>query len=246
MQGSLDVSGAVMVCMIVVRLMGSMGWGSKSWRCPTYGREVPKGRTFPRLERWLIAVSLLFASCRSPEASRKCPASFAVDHDRARRLADRLEASAEGARLAAHVCRDSGPTVCFGKADISTITTEGVILFDERLSESEGAARLGHLVLHFVEGLPMSKPRPTDCETQVERALQAEARALSLEIRLRRELDVRDRRLVYEFEEPYWAAGLEERESLILRYLKEHPNGAPGLDALAAGYMKRCRDAAGR
>jgi hypothetical protein len=137
----------------------------------------------------------------------------------------------------------SKPQICFGQTELSTITTTGVIYFDDTLAESEGAARLGHLFMHFVDGLPMANPRPADCEAQVDEALRAESAALSLELQLRRELAVTKKKIVYEFELPYWAAPPNERERLVLDYLRAHPDGAPGIDALAAGYAKRCREA---
>jgi hypothetical protein len=136
----------------------------------------------------------------------------------------------------------SKPRICFGQTEISNITTEGVIYFDNQLNESEGAARLGHLFMHFANGMPMSNPRPISCQAQVDEALRAEATALSLELQLRRELAVAKGRIEYQFEAPYWAAVPDERERLILDYLWAHPNGAPGIDALAAGYAKRCRE----
>ena len=136
------------------------------------------------------------------------------------------------------------PPICFGQTDIATITTESVVYFDDKLDEFEGAARLGHLFMHFVNGLPMANPRPTDCDVQVDEALRAESAALSLELQLRRELAVTGKRIVYQFEAPYWAAVPEEREPLLLDYLRAFPNGAPGIEGLAAGYAKRCREAA--
>ncbi len=88
----------------------------------------------------------------------------------------------------------------------------------------------------------MSNPRPTDCEKQVDEALRAESAALSFELQLRGELAVTNKRIEYEFEAPYWATAPENRERLVLDYLRAHPDGAPGIDALAAGYTKRCRE----
>jgi hypothetical protein len=138
--------------------------------------------------------------------------------------------------------------VCFGRTDVSAITTAGTILLDARLGEAETAARLGHLLLHAVDGLPMAEPAKggdaVDCDARVREALALEARAFALEFRLRRELGVgaggEPRTVPYEFEEPFWQAEAEAREPLVLRYLEEHPNGGPGVDAIAAGYASRC------
>jgi hypothetical protein len=188
-----------------------------------------------------VTLSLSIVACRASDSIQQCPAAFTQNDGRASQLWERLGTAAAGAALMASGA--SKPRICFGQTEISTITTNGVIYFDDKLDESEGAARLGHLFMHFVGGMPMSNPRPTDCEAQVDEALRAESAALSLELQLRRELAVTGKRIVYEFEAPYWAAVPKERELLVLDYLRAHPDGAPGIDALAAGYAKRCREA---
>jgi hypothetical protein len=188
-----------------------------------------------------MTLSLSIVSCRASDPVQQCPAAFTQNDDRASRLWERLGAASAGAALMARGA--SKPRLCFGRTEISTITTNGILYFDDKLDESEGAARLGHLFMHFVDGMPMSNPRPTDCEAQVDEALRAESAALSLELQLRRELAVTSKRIMYQFEAPYWAAAPEERERLVLDYLRAHPDGAPGIDALAAGYAKRCRKA---
>ena len=191
--------------------------------------------------RALALVSLFIASCRASEPVPHCPAGFAQNDGRAKHLWERLGTASAGAALLARSA--SKPPLCFGQTELSTLTTNGVIYFDDKLDESEGAARLGHLFTHFVDGMPMANPRPTDCETQVDEALRAESVALSLELQLRRELASRNARIVYEFEPSYWVAVPAERERLIFDYLRAHPQGAPGIDGLAAGYAKRCREA---
>ncbi len=87
----------------------------------------------------------------------------------------------------------------------------------------------------------MAHPRAGDCDAQVDEALALEARALALELRLRRALGVTSRRLPYAFEDGFWSAPAAGRERLVLDYLRAHPDGAPGLDGLASGYARRCR-----
>lgn len=190
---------------------------------------------------WLLALGLSMASCRASDPVPPCPAGFVPNDGRTRRLWERLGTASSGTTLLARSA--SKPILCFGATEISTLTTTGIVYFDDKLDESEGAARLGHLLLHFVDGMPMANPRPTDCERQVEEALRAESMALSLELQLRREFAVGKPRIAYAFESSYWNAAVEERERLILEYLRAHPLGAPGIDALAAGYAKRCREA---
>lgn len=121
------------------------------------------------------------------------------------------------------------------------MTTERVALFDERLGDEEAAARLGHLLQHVVEGLSAEKRDGESCDEVTRRALAREASALSRELRLRRALGVDTANVRYAFEEAFWAARPDDREPLVLAYLEAHPNGAPGIDALAAGYAQRCR-----
>jgi len=190
-----------------------------------------------------VVAIVAIASCRRADSNQQCPASLAKNEDRARRLWDRLDDAPDGALLMTRT--SSLPLVCFGKVDLSVVTTEGIVLFDNRLDDDEGAARLGHLLAHIVNGMPMANPRDVDCETQVNDALQLEAQALSLELRLRknlqRDVQKRAKRQAYEFEAGYWATEEPKREQFLWDYMRAHPNGAPGLDGLAHGYAKRCR-----
>jgi len=113
-----------------------------------------------------------------------------------------------------------------------------VILLDRELDEPEAAARVGHLLEHAAKEMPTTG----DCDAQVSAMLGREARALALELRLRRELGVRAPRIPYAFEDAFWAAPPQQREGLLLEYLRAHPDGAPGLDALASSYARRCRE----
>lgn len=196
---------------------------------------------------WIVLLALTGCARKAEPAS--CPAGFAADEARARRTEERLRATSEGARLLERA-RGRETLVCFGPTDVSAITTTGMILLDARPGEAEIAARLGHLLLHAVDGLPMAEPIKAsdarDCYARVREALALEARAFALELRLRRELGVgageEPRTVPYEFEEPFWQAEPEAREPLVLRYLEEHPHGGPGVDAIAAGYASRCAE----
>jgi hypothetical protein len=72
----------------------------------------------------------------------------------------------------------------------------------------------------------------------VSRALDREARAYALELSVSRTLEASPGR--YEFEADFYAAPPADREGVVRRYLETHPNGGPGLDALASGYRQRC------
>jgi hypothetical protein len=190
---------------------------------------------------------LAIPSCRRADPPLPCPLPFAPDGERARALESLLTSTPEGGAILARIPRRSSPPVCFGPAVVSAITTDGVVLLDAGLEGPEAAARLGHLLIHAAEGLPMAHPTREPCPIQVDRALAAEAHALAVEIRLRRALGVAGsagpaRRLPYAFEDDFWAAPAGEREALVLAYLHAHPDGAPGLDALASGYVRRCAE----
>jgi len=136
---------------------------------------------------------------------------------------------------------------CFGRIGVSSVTTSGALLFDEALATEEAAARAAHLLTHVAEGLRVEPNEETgeSCEVITERALAAEAAALALEIELRRAFGVNAdaARVRYTFERDFWAAPNETRVGLVLDYLRAHPDGAPGIDALASGYARRCRAA---
>jgi len=191
----------------------------------------------------LAAVVTCVVACRAGDRPHACPAPWSADPDRAGALVERLRATDDGAALLAGLAPRPLPALCFGRAGPSSVTTEGVILLEAALDDGEAAARVGHLLQHVVEGLPMAHPHPGDCDAQVGVALVAEARSLSLELRLRRALGVRAPRLRYPFEGAFWAAPAARREADVLDFLRAHPDGAPGLDALAAGYARRCREA---
>lgn len=171
-----------------------------------------------------------------------CPGPTSSDAERAARVIAFARRSAEGRAL---LVRAAGARLCFGEVAPSVVTSDGAVLLDRRLGDAEAAARLGHLLHHVAEGAPLDEGatdgRP--CEERVADALVAEGRALALELRLRRELGVRQPRVRYEFEAPFHRAPEDRRQALIVAYLEAHPEGAPGVDGLANAYLARCREA---
>ncbi|MDC0741803.1 hypothetical protein [Polyangium mundeleinium] len=198
----------------------------------------------------LFVLAPCFAlGCRSetPRAST-CPAGFRADDARAEGILAKLGDVPAGARARDQALAKGGISFCFGRIGVSSVTTSGAVLIDEALGTEEAAARVGHLLTHVAEGLRVEPRGGEDesCEVITERALAAEAAALSLELGLRRALGVgSSARVRYEFEGGYWAAPEKAREGLVLDYLRAHPDGAPGIDALASGYARRCREARG-
>lgn len=175
-----------------------------------------------------------------------CPAGMATMETRARGLRVLLERVPEGARVIGRVPAGAA-RVCFGRVPVSAVTPDGTVLLEASLGDAEAAARLGHLLLHVIEGPPMPALVPAapalsgaECGAAVRRALVAEAGALALELGLRRALGVTAPALRYEFEQDFWRAPPEAREGVILAYLESHPGGGPGIDALAESYRRRC------
>lgn len=186
--------------------------------------------------------------CRSeaPHAST-CPAPFRADAARAEGILAKLGEVPAGTRARDHALAKGGVSFCFGRIGVSSVTTSGAVLIDEALGTEEAAARVAHLLTHVAEGLRVEPSRgEDDCEEITARALAAEAKALSLELELRRAFGIgASARIRYEFEGNFWATPAEAREGLVLDYLRTHPDGAPGIDALASGYARRCREARG-
>ncbi|MDI3282701.1 hypothetical protein QHF83_05245 [Polyangium sp. 15x6] len=184
--------------------------------------------------------------CRSETPhTNSCPAPFRADAARAEAILAKLGEAPAGARARDHALAKGGVSFCFGRIGVSSVTTSGAVLIDEALGTEEAAARVGHLLTHVAEGLRVEPSSDEDdCEVITARALAKEASALSLELGLRRAFGVgASARIRYEFEENFWAAPEEAREGLVLDYLRAHPDGAPGIDALASGYARRCREA---
>ena len=168
-----------------------------------------------------------------------CPARFSADPARQARIASTLDASGEGRAVLARWGRPL--PMCFGPVPASVVTEKGVLLMDAKLDDARAAARTAHLVTHLADGLPALVKERGDCDARVEQALAAEARALGLELRLLRELRAPPPEGgPWEVEIVYFAAEPAAREAALRAYLRAHPDGAPGVDALAAGYAKRC------
>jgi hypothetical protein len=190
----------------------------------------------------VVAAGIAAGGCdrgAPPAPPAKCPARFTADGGRQGRILERLRATGEGARV---LSRWAGPvSMCFGPARPSALTEEGVLLMEAAEDEARAAARAAHLIAHLADGLPALVAGKGDCERRVEQALAAEARGLSVELRVGRELGAPPAQGgPFEVEAVYWQAPPEEREAALVGYLRAHPEGAPGVDALAAGYAKRC------
>lgn len=116
---------------------------------------------------------ILLIACGTP-----CPSDSRADPARAARIVARLASDPEGASLPIDA------TVCFSPGGPQAITPTGVAWLDERAEDDALAARLGHLLVHRVDGVgTFDVTRP--CEPQVSAAVASERRATALEGRLR-------------------------------------------------------------
>jgi hypothetical protein len=169
-----------------------------------------------------------------------CPQDTHADPDRRARLQERLRTALPRLTtpdaLTLAQARDFGAW-CFGQE--SELREDGPLLLDETLADNEAAARAGHLLLHVL--VPPWPASASSCEERVTRALDAEARALSLELELRQALGVTSPKVAYAFEAEHQRATPDQRIPLIEIALRQHPDGAPGVPGLAGAYSQRCR-----
>ncbi len=204
---------------------------------------------------WMVVLGCLCLACEpqvrqeattsaaaAKEGPSTCPKGARQDEPRRQRLLSMLLAAGEESRRLALRGRDK-VRFCFMERKHSVVTTEGKLLLDPRWQDGELAARVGHLLFHVVEGLPY-RDRGTDsrtCQARVAEALRREAQSLALELRLRKALQVGKPTVAFEFTAEVRSAPEGERTEVIYAYLQAHPHGGPGIDALGAGYLARCR-----
>jgi hypothetical protein len=166
-----------------------------------------------------------------------CPPGHVEAPERAARIAARLTSAAEGRALAPHL---ESHVMCFARDGLGAITGEHQLLLDSALDDGENAARVGHLLVHARDGLPMEGDERDDCETRIARALDREAVAHVVEVRLQTALAVTPRHFAFEFAAEVMREDEPHAIALVRRYLVLHPMGAPGIDGLAAAYRQRC------
>jgi hypothetical protein len=185
-----------------------------------------------------LTLCVLLVGCG--EAAVVCPAGTTADDARALRIRTRLESVERGAALV----REAGERVsviCFAAPrSTSVVDASHRVMLATELDDGEAAARLGHLLVHLRDGLPDANLHGPDCDAAVEHALALEATAYVEEISLQAELAVTPRVLAFEPSAEILAAPPDAREAIMLAYLRAHPNGAPGIDALSTSYRARC------
>lgn len=107
------------------------------------------------------------------DAAPACPAGSIADPARARAIAEVLRGAGEPPQEV---------RVCFARE--AGILPDGTVLLERKASVSRSAARLAHLVSHG----PMAPRAGETCDAWVSRALDEEARAHGVEMRLARRM----------------------------------------------------------
>jgi hypothetical protein len=169
----------------------------------------------------------------------ECAGELHANMARAERVVAQLGSASEGRRLLERAPQPLN--LCFGDEDPGVVRSDGVFVLPAGWEDAEVAARLGHLLLHRIEGppLPDSIPKDADCSALVQRAVRAEVRAHLLEAKLRRELEVTRARPALAFEAKLWAQASAERTRLVEQFLTQDRDRP----SLAAQYERRCRTA---
>jgi hypothetical protein len=188
-----------------------------------------------------LALALVLAACGTPaSAPSACPTGTHADATHASAIEARLGSIAAG-RALLDVTRAEVPAICFGDAaSTSVITRARVVLLADGLEEGEAAARLGHLLVHVRDGLPIDQLHPP-CDAAVEHAMALEARAYVEELALQDGLAAHPTTLAFEFADAVRDAAPDAREGIVRTYLHAHPDGAPGIDGLESAYRELCR-----
>lgn len=187
---------------------------------------------------WAVALaSPLLLAPAPPCAPRapSCPRSLSEDSARARAIRSLLSTDREASALLAGSA--GRVTLCFGAVDEPGVTPDGALLLDASQPAPEAAARVAHLLHHRRPGSPLVGRSSIDCARWVEAALDEEAQAHALEIRL---LLAAGRPMAFPFAAEASAAPEGDRIEIIHRWLREHPTGGGGVPALATSYRARC------
>jgi hypothetical protein len=187
---------------------------------------------------WAMALaSPLLLAPAPPSAPRAtaCSQHLFEDGVRTRAIQSLLSTDPEASALLASSA--GRVTLCFGAVDEPSVTSDGALLLEASQPAPEAAARVAHLLHHRRAGSPLAGRPSGDCARWVEAALDEEAQAHALEIRL---LVAAGRPAGFPFAAEAWAAPEDQRVDIIHRWLREHPAGFGGVPALATSYQSRC------
>jgi hypothetical protein len=154
----------------------------------------------------LATLLALVASCGSDRPGRAaCPSAFAADERREAAVREVLASDPAGRALLAS---DEPVRICFGNLSPSVRVVTGQLLVDDRLSVNDAAARVGHLLVHGVDG-------STRAGVSEHERLEAEVSAHMLELELRARFGAYGATPVLWFADAYWAAPPAGREGVV-------------------------------
>jgi len=179
------------------------------------------------------------AGVQTRPALPACPTGLRADRARAAQLVALTRSTSEGGAL---ITRAPQPLqICFADEGTGVVRSDGVFVLAATGDARLAAARLGHLLHHQIEGVPLHEPLAPDrsCTDLVAEAMVAEAQAHALEIRLRRELGLADPLWSEELEAEFWAAPRAAQFDLVHRFLTG-ADGRPGAPNLEHAYTQRC------
>jgi hypothetical protein len=132
---------------------------------------------------------------------------------------------AREARIRALLQEERPVLVCFVELADQSVVAGKTMLLDRTKDDRALAARMAHLFMHLED--PIFETPGPDCDAWVDLVLQAEARAYAVEIRALKKLGAPS---------PY---AFDEMDALA--FLRAHPHGGGGIDALGDDYARRCR-----
>lgn len=174
----------------------------------------------------------------SPSPNVQCPPGYRHIPSRTQQIQERLKVMPETAQLL-RALRSKPIRYCYKNNAPSVVTTQGVMLLDTRQSLNETAARVGHLLQHLNN--PITFVPGENCERQVKQALVKEAQAYTLELRIRKELKVKNPILQLAFTPSFWRLPASKQTPFLVKHFQESRYGERGVGSLLADYRRRCR-----
>lgn len=183
------------------------------------------------------AATLAVRLARRVEGRTSCPPGLAGDDARARRIQDRLRRVDLGRQWLNRTNRL--PAICFDEAETGTLRGDDLVVLPSAWTDEENAARLAHLLVHWVRGprWPAVASGDTDCEDLVARTMDVEVEAHVVELELRRALGVSQHRDGLGMQGEYWSVPPAERRAVVARFV----NGSGQASSLRQQYAARCR-----
>ena len=187
----------------------------------------------------VVALGILSFAAPYRPAPASCPDATHSDPSRLARVVRLLAGQREGTELLRRV--GGAPPACFARIDEGVLRSDGVVVLSDSRTDAAAAARLGHLLVHQLDGFAFDDGaggRP--CSMRVAAAIVAEARGHAQELRLRRQLGVPEPLLPADVERAYWAAQAFGDEAGVEALRVQLARAGPG--SLAEAYARRCRD----